>query len=258
MEGKNGKCLSENRVEKLREYLRGKALKLIPESIKSIAAAYTVLQEAFGDPARVLEHKLEAMDELGPFPSDKVGKGLPGYGNQVDWLLRIEGIVRDIIELGEEYVQLDRDAFSTATIKRILERFPEKVVAKFNRLKGDGKAKMKTFQSILYEKRADTQGLDNTNSNLRIKPGCSVGGAGSDAGNGAGGGAGNDSGGGRKQDKTVQYSDLARYDASVFFTEPETFSECRICNTLSTEGETNNLFSNHIINYAMAALILLG
>ena len=56
-------------------------------------------------------------------------------------MLKVEGLIRDIIELGEKYSELERDAFSTATIRKILERFPERMVAKFNRLKGDGKAK---------------------------------------------------------------------------------------------------------------------
>ena len=152
----------DERLDKLREHLRSKALALVPESTKDISAAYSVLKEAFGDPARVLDHKLKTLDDLGPFPSDRVGRGLPGYGKQVDWLLQVEGIIRDIIELGEEYVELDRDAFSTATLKKILERFPEKVVARFNRLKGDGKAKLKGFQTQLAERRSEVQGLDNT------------------------------------------------------------------------------------------------
>ena len=68
----------DERVEKLREFLQGKALLLVPDTTKSIDLAYAVLQDAFGDPARVLEHKIASMDDLGPFPTDKLGKGLPG------------------------------------------------------------------------------------------------------------------------------------------------------------------------------------
>ena len=152
----------DERVDKLREHLRSKALSLVPDSTKDIAAAYQILKDAFGDPARVLDHKLKALDDFGPYPSDKVGRGLPGYGKQVDWLLQVEGVIRDIMELGEKYQELDRDAFSTATLRKIVERFPEKVVAKFNRIRGDGKAKLKAFQSQLQERRVEVQGLDNT------------------------------------------------------------------------------------------------
>ena len=105
---------TDERLDKLREHLRGKALALVPESTKDITAAYQVLKEAFGDPGQVLDHKLISLDSFGPYPSDKVGKGLPGYGKQVDWLLKIEGVIRDIIDLGEKYPELDRDAFSSA------------------------------------------------------------------------------------------------------------------------------------------------
>ena len=235
----------DERVEKLREYLKGKALLLVPDTTKSIDCAYAVLQDAFGDPARVLEHKIASMDDLGSFPTDKLGKGLPGYGKQVDWFLRIEAIVKDIIELGEEYPELDRDAFSTATLKRILERFPEKIVAKFNRIKGDGKVRLEKFLKLIGEKRVEAQGLDNTYINLKHKQN----GVGRGAGPGGGGGHGTATGDGAVGGKTGQYSDLGRYDASVFFKEPETFEDCRVCHSLSTEGITNNLFSNHLSNY---------
>ena len=235
----------DERVEKLREYLKGKALLLVPDTTKSIDCAYAVLQDAFGDPARVLEHKIASMDDLGSFPTDKLGKGLPGYGKQVDWFLRIEAIVKDIIELGEEYPELDRDAFSTATLKRILERFPEKIVAKFNRIKGDGKVRLEKFLKLIGEKRVEAQGLDNTYINLKHKQN----GVGRGAGPGGGGGHGTAAGDGAVGGKTGQYSDLGRYDASVFFKEPETFEDCRVCHSLSTEGITNNLFSNHLSNY---------
>ena len=41
-----------------------------------------------------------------------------------------------------------------------------------------------------------------------------------------------------------------RYDASVYFKEPEHYGDCRICTTLTTEGESRGLFSNHLSNYA--------
>ena len=230
----------DERLDKLREFLRGKALALVPESTKNIEAAFKVLKEAFGDPARVLDHKLKILDDFGPYPSDKVGRGLPGYGKQVDWLLKVEGLIRDIIELGEKYSELDRDAFSTATIRKILERFPERMVAKFNRLKGDGKAKLKGFQTLLEDRRVEVQGLDIT-----------YGGHAASASGGGGGHGGGHSGGGnaRKVEKEVANAAI-RYDASVYFKEPEHFKDCRICNTLTTEGETRGLFTNHLSNYA--------
>ena len=160
----------------------------------------------------------------------KVGRGLPGYGKQVDWLLKVEGVIRDIMELGEKYQELDRDAFSTATLRKIVERFPEKMVAKFNRIRGDGKDKLKAFQSQLEERRVEVQGLDNTYGGA---VGLSAGGGGS---------------------KRVEVKEVAsaavRYDASIYFKEPEHFGDCRICNTLTTEGETRGLFNNHLSNYA--------
>ena len=219
----------DERVDKLREFLKGKALALVPETTKNIDAAYTVLKDAFGDPARVLDHKLLLLEDLGPFPQDKSGRGFPPYGKQVDWLLKAEGIVRDIYDLGESYKELDRDAFSTNTLKRIVEKFPEKMIVQFNKLFGDGKTKLLSFQSIISEKRAETQGLDNTCGTTKSK----IGGAADSI-----------------TKKSQPFNDKGKYDASVFFKEPQTFNDCRICNTLSTEGITTNLFVNHLSNYA--------
>ena len=221
----------DERLDKLREYLKGKALGLVPESTKNIDTAYTVLKDAFGDPARVLDHKLLLLEEIGPFPTDKTGKGLNCYSRQVDWFLKAEGIVRDIYDLGDTYKELDRDAFSTTTLKRIVEKFPEKMIVAYNKLLGDGKTKLLGFQSIISDKRIETQGLDNTLSSAKQKVGGVV-----------------DSTGGTK--KSQQSTDNVKFDASVFFKEPETFNDCRICNTLSTEGVTKNLFVNHLSNYA--------
>ena len=159
----------------------------------------------------------------------------------MDWLRKIEGFIRDIIELGEKYPELDRDAFSSATLRKIVERFPEKMVAKFNRLKGDGKLRLKGFQTQLEEKRVEIQGLEKTYGGPVQVQG---------AGSGPGGGQGVGHGGGSKKHDKEPTTTTIRYDASVYFKEPEHFGDCRICHTLSTEGETRGLFTNHLSNNA--------
>ena len=51
---KRNHVAKQDQLEKLRENLKGKALRLIPETTEDIVAAWKVLKDAFGDAARVL------------------------------------------------------------------------------------------------------------------------------------------------------------------------------------------------------------
>ena len=77
-----------------------------------------------------------------------------------------------------------------------------------------------------------------------------VHGVGNGSSGGQGGAVGGGPGGGRKKPDKEKTTPAIRYDASVYFKEPEHFGDCRICHTLTTEGETRGLFTNHLSNYA--------
>ena len=64
-------CYRKNRipqsdmVDKLRENLKGQALKRVPESVKNIDTAWQNLSEAFGSPMIVLKERLKSLAKLG-------------------------------------------------------------------------------------------------------------------------------------------------------------------------------------------------
>ena len=73
---KMNECYRKNRipqsdmVDKLRENLKGQALKRVPESVKSIDTAWQNLSEAFGSPMIVLRERLKSLAKLGNIPPD--------------------------------------------------------------------------------------------------------------------------------------------------------------------------------------------
>ena len=74
-----------DQLEKLRETLKGKALRLVPDSMKDIDSAWSALHNAFGDPSRVLQHRLNSLRKLGDLPPESV-KSAPNFENRVELL----------------------------------------------------------------------------------------------------------------------------------------------------------------------------
>ena len=95
---KRNQVCKMDQLEKLRETLEGQALRLVPDSMKDINAAWAALEDAFGDPSRVLQHRLSSLKNLGDLPAESV-KGVSNFKNRVEYLLKFENIVDDIIEL---------------------------------------------------------------------------------------------------------------------------------------------------------------
>ena len=96
---KRNQVAKQDPLEKLRENLKGQALRFIPETTEDIDAAWEVLKDAFGDATRVLQYRLDLLGEMGDLPA-KNDKGTANFAKQVEFLLRLENIVKDIIELG--------------------------------------------------------------------------------------------------------------------------------------------------------------
>ena len=62
---KRNQVAKQDKLEKLRESLKGQALRLIPETTEDIDAAWGVLKDAFGDATRVLQHRLDLLGNMG-------------------------------------------------------------------------------------------------------------------------------------------------------------------------------------------------
>ena len=121
---KSNKVRREDQVKKLRENLFDQPKTMIPYSMESIEDAWRILDDMYGDSARVMNGKLLELKSLKENPDGgypRKGGRLSLLNAQIEWITRLEVTLNGIMELGEESNQLDRDAFSSKTVVSVLE-----------------------------------------------------------------------------------------------------------------------------------------
>ena len=224
------------KLEKLRECLTGQALKQVPDSTKDIAAAWANLSDAFGDPSRVLQHRLNIMREMGDFPANTV-KGTHNHARRVEFLLKLEGVVKDIVDLGKSDEDLMLLSFNANTIAEVVNKFPDKMVLELNGLPGRGKQRMINIQEHLSKFRADAQSLEKTRSLMApVKTTFRQ----SDG-----------SGGGKKGEPSELHNNVS---AQINYSPPKKEPDCRVCLHLKDVSNKNPVpntvfFEGHFSNY---------
>ena len=91
---RKNRILESDQLDKLRENLKGQALKRVPESVKTLSTAWQNLSEAFGSPMIVLKERLKGLNKLGFMPAET------NPNKQISWLLDFESALQDIIDGG--------------------------------------------------------------------------------------------------------------------------------------------------------------
>jgi hypothetical protein len=119
----NGVARSEQ-VEKLRKVLSEFALSLVPESTVNIDKAFDILKSAFGDLRKVLDDRMYKLKAVRDLPPERLDNEKSGFRKQEEWYLTIEGLLSEIIDLGERKEDLDYHTFSYQTFKFVLSLFP--------------------------------------------------------------------------------------------------------------------------------------
>ena len=140
------KAFMQNRVtkadklDKLRSCLHGNALGLVPISLTgNIDKAWEALDNAYGDPVRLISFKMNALRELGPMPKQN-SKG--GFNAIAEWYLKIEGILKEILDLGRTSDELGREAFHPTAFRDIYAMFPPHISGKLRKRPGEADVKM--------------------------------------------------------------------------------------------------------------------
>ena len=124
---KSKKVRKEDQVKKLRENLFDQPKTMVLYSMESILDAWKILDDMYGDAARVMNATVLELRSLKENPDGgypRIGGGLGLLRSQIEWTTRLEVTLNGIIELGEESNQLDRDAFGSGTIVTVLDLFP--------------------------------------------------------------------------------------------------------------------------------------
>ena len=155
-------CFRKNRVpqsdmiDKLRENLKGAALKRVPDTVKDIATAWQNLSEAYGSPILVLKERLKSLTKLGSVPSDNA------LSKQISWYHDFESVIQDIIDLGStDDLNLQMGAFGPPVQEQVLKALCDNPIKKRDVAKaGNGKQpreKMIAYRDKIVEFRRDTQ-----------------------------------------------------------------------------------------------------
>ena len=90
------------------------------DGVKDIEEAFERLNEAFGNPAKVMGFNLKALEDLGTMPSEKLANGQLSYSKRIEWLLKLEVILAKILDLSKRSSKLAHEAFSSSTYRKLL------------------------------------------------------------------------------------------------------------------------------------------
>ena len=158
---KENKVKKREQVSKLRECLRGAALGRVPDGVTDIEEAFSRLNEAFGNPSKVMNFNLKALEELGMMPSEKLPNGQLSYTKKIEWLLRLEVILAKILDLSKRNTQLAHEAFSSGTYRKLWARFPSQVLDKLVRIQGMDGSRLEAILEKIKEMRQHAQTMDD-------------------------------------------------------------------------------------------------
>ena len=239
-----------DKLDKLREVLKGHAKKLVPQSItNNIDEAWDILSKAFGDPIRLMKFRKDSLLKLGTLPKENARGGAKG---QVMWYLEAEALIQNILDLGMKSPDLGMEAFSTSTIHTILRLFPSHILTKLSNCPGIGSDKVSAMLKKISKLRADaqtrqlvmesatTQGVVNVGANQCLH---------------AGGQAADDDtdfyDDGYDQLGGIGQLSLAAGDIQglIAYKPPRRDEACRICKTLEANGDTYQLYDGHVHSF---------
>ena len=215
-----------DQLAKLRECLRCYPLKLVPEStITKIDDAWEVLDQAFKDPTKVMRFKWNELLKLKFLPKESP----KGYKDQIEWYMNLENHIRGIIDVGKRDSELATEAFGRSKISTILNMFPTRIKSQLMKCPGQGKSRLEAILVSIKELRMEAQefqtvkeiGTDSVSSSYASCQG---------------------SNGSRN-------SNLSNLSLQVY-KPPRKDNNCRICLTLEAEGDTQDLYEDHLHNYA--------
>ena len=215
-------CFKKNRVpesdqlDKLREYLRGAALKRVPITVKRLAVAWQNLEEAFGSPLLVLKERLKSLAKIGSIPPDSAA------AKQITWFHDFEAVLQDILDLGDTAdMNMQMGAFGPAVQEQVLRALNDNPMKKQEvAMAGSGKqpkVKMEAYRDKIVEYRRRTQLAEiESGSASEKRPSRSPGAA----------------------------------AANLTFPSPQRHESCRICSHLQTQNGQQNLtlFDKHLGN----------
>ena len=248
-----------DKVDKLREVLRGHAKKLVPQStVNDIDEAMEILNKAFGDPVRLMTYRKDSLLKLGFLPRENA-KG--GVKTQVEWYLEVESLLKNIIDLGKKSSELDREAFSGSSMNNIMRMFPSNLQRKLDECPGDGSDRVEAMLKKIAGFRSTAQRRKNIIESTPAHGGASGWSAGHMqhlCGDPAGGDVYADDGydcdgygadDGYYGDGYYDVGGCHEIQGLIAYRPPRRDEACRVCKTLEGKGDTYQIYENHVHSF---------
>ena len=250
-------CFRGNRVRKedqvsvLKKELKGDALKLVPNNVTSIATAWDLLDQIYGDPKRILINRRSKLDAMVPlYKLDKFG----GNGGRtaaeaklmVDWAISMELILEDLFKIAKKSTDMNNSVFSEDMYSKIAKLFSANVIGEANKKSGSYREKLEFLYAFVGEKKTELKPFLAQSSASSSTPSSSVppgnGSGGKNRFSGYSGGRGH---GGGSAASDVGFYPIIGSAGFTSFKKPQRLDSCRICKLLDREGQTQGLYEEH-------------
>ena len=148
----------EDKIKKLRENLKGDALKLIPSTLQCVDQALDLLTTVYGDPKRILNNRKDKIRAMGVFYRlEKYGgNGARSYQEtkmMVDWLLTFELTMDELFEVSKKSMDMYASVFNEDLYTTILKLFSATIADEVNGVVGSYKDKLEYLYNYVKEKK---------------------------------------------------------------------------------------------------------
>ena len=148
-----------NQLSKLRECLSGAALAFVPKfTVMTIDEAWAVLKKSYGDAYRIIKYRKAELMKVGKFPKVNT-KDRGGYNQQIFWFLKVENLLKSVLDLGNKHPEYNDSAFSFEFISTVVMMFPQRLRIKLHECPGKKGELLKNMCLKIENLREVAQGL---------------------------------------------------------------------------------------------------
>ena len=240
-------------IIKLRECLNGYARKVVPDSnVTDIKEAWRILKLTFGDPTKIIQQRTEALLKLGEKP-----KSTPNHNTEIGWYIDLTTFLREIIDLGIKNPDYSEQIFANKFAMEIRGLFPfGRLKDKLRKCGGEGRSHLENMLELIsdwLETAQINQREHDLISKKVITPSRFSSGSSSNKSRGESGAHFTRTHSVISEDEDSEDEEENFYDeeypAHIAFKPPRRHENCRVCQQLEMDGDTRDLYDNHIHSY---------
>ena len=223
---KSNKVKKSDQVKKLRENLKSQPRSMIADNLEDIDEAFSILDTLYGDPSRIMKAKKSKLLSLGSFPKPG-SKAANHLKSQLDWLMQLELLLKDIFVLAEESSDAYCEFYSPSLYRTIKSYFPYSLCKEMANHSGSTKERMSQLCEFVIQTRKFTQ-------DMMKDVDVDTGGA-----SGSGAGQSRSAGAVSSQAQPLLTSLQSKFRNAV------RNEKCKVCKELEANGDTDNLYEDH-------------